>query len=235
MNPEELSEQAEHAHHTGQKAIGLTTAVTAVLLAVATLLGHRAHTEEIKLQTKAVDQWNFYQAKHLRAHIYGIEAQKAELEGQHELALEFMQGSWDEECGTPVEKGCTPPRLKKSKPLQQLSAELKKPETRAREEEAQSKQPASTTGNVAREVSAQEGAGGGEAAKKIQERANEVDRETALITQRADRFDTSELFLEISIVLCSISLLAENKMYWRLSFVTSAIGIAVAIYGHLLR
>lgn len=235
MNPEELSEQAEHAHHSGQKAIGLTTAVTAVLLAVATLMSHRAHTEEIKLQTKAVDQWNFYQAKHLRAHIYGVEAQKAESEGHHELALEFMQDSWDEECGPSPEKGCTAPRLKRVKALQQLTAELKKPEVPAQTEQSHSQAPESGKNGPEKTASAQESSSAGEAAKKIQEEAADVDRETAVVTRRADRFDTSELFLEISIVLCSISLLAENKIYWRLSFISSAIGIAVAIYGHVLR
>jgi len=36
-------------------------AIVAVLLAMATLLGHRAHTEEGLLQGKIVDEWNFYQ------------------------------------------------------------------------------------------------------------------------------------------------------------------------------
>jgi hypothetical protein len=74
----------------------------------------------------------------------------------------------------------------------------------------------------------------GEGAKAIQEHAKDIDRETGVVTRRADRFDGSELFLEISIVLCSISLLAGTRLYWRLSFITTAIGIAVAIYGALL-
>lgn len=75
----------------------------------------------------------------------------------------------------------------------------------------------------------------GDGAKKIQEQAKEMDQETKVITRRADRFDSSELFLEISIVLCSIALLAENRLYWRLSFISTAIGIAIVVYGHLLR
>ena len=53
MNPEELKESAEHAHLKGEKEIGLTMAVVAVLLAVTTLLSHRSHTEEVLLQGKA--------------------------------------------------------------------------------------------------------------------------------------------------------------------------------------
>jgi hypothetical protein len=44
---EELKEGAEHAHSSGERGIGLTMAIVAVLLALATLLGHRAHTEEV--------------------------------------------------------------------------------------------------------------------------------------------------------------------------------------------
>ncbi|MGH9568590.1 MAG: DUF4337 family protein, partial [Candidatus Angelobacter sp.] len=75
---------------------------------------------------------------------------------------------------------------------------------------------------------------GHEGAVKIQERARDMERETDLITRKADRYDASELFLEISIVLCSISLLAETRLYWRLSFLSTAIGICAAGWGALM-
>jgi hypothetical protein len=146
-----------------------------------------------------------------------------------------MQDSWDEECGRSPEKNCTAPRLKRVKTLQQLTAELKEPGASAQAEQSHSQPPETRKSGSEKATSAQEGASAGEAAKKIQEEASDVDRETAVVTRRADRFDASELFLEISIVLCSISLLAENKIYWRLSFITSAIGIAIAVYGYVLR
>jgi hypothetical protein len=74
-----------------------------------------------------------------------------------------------------------------------------------------------------------------EGAVKIQDRAREMEKETELITRRADHYDSAELFLEVSIVLCSIALLAENKVYWKLSFVSTVFGIAIATYGLLLR
>jgi hypothetical protein len=40
----------------------------AVLVAVAALLSHRAHTEEVLLQNKATDTWGYYQAKNIRRH-----------------------------------------------------------------------------------------------------------------------------------------------------------------------
>jgi hypothetical protein len=237
MNPEELSEQTEHAHHTGQKAIGLTTAITAVLLAVATLLGHRAHTEEIKLQTKVNDQWSFYQAKHQRAHDYGKDAEKEMAAGHREMAIEFMKVALDEECGNPPEKNCAPPRLRESPILQQLMAELKPASGGAHGEEqsnAAKSAVAKSTQSEEHGKQAKESSAAHEGARNIQERAREMERETDVITHRADHFDTSELFLEVSIVLCSISLLAETRMYWRISFATTVIGIAVAVYGLVL-
>jgi len=43
--------------------VSLTISILAVLVAGATLLGHRAHTEELLLQSRATDQWSYYQAK----------------------------------------------------------------------------------------------------------------------------------------------------------------------------
>ena len=48
--------------------VAVTLSILAVLVAVATLLGHRASTEEIILQTKATDQWALFQAKNIRLH-----------------------------------------------------------------------------------------------------------------------------------------------------------------------
>ena len=48
--------------------VAVTLSILAVLVAIATLLGHRTSTEEIILQTKATDQWALFQAKNIRLH-----------------------------------------------------------------------------------------------------------------------------------------------------------------------
>lgn len=48
--------------------VAVTLSILAVLVAIATLLGHRASTEEIILQTKSTDQWALFQAKNIRLH-----------------------------------------------------------------------------------------------------------------------------------------------------------------------
>lgn len=232
MNPEELNEQAEEAHHKGQKAIGLTTAITAVLLAVATLLGHRAHTEEIKLQTQVNDQWSFYQAKHQRAHDYGKDAEKEMAANHHEMALEFMRVSLDEECGSPAEEGCTAPRVNQSPILRELTGELQKsetsPEKGAKPAQSSQKEQAPKPAEAKKLTAANSSR---EGAVQVQEKARDMEKETALISRKADHYDSAELFLEISIVLCSISLLAETRLYWRLSFISTLLGIAVLFWG----
>lgn len=183
MDTHELQEHTEHAHHSGQKAVGLTTAIVAVLLAVITLLSHRSHTEEVVLKGDANDKWAYYQAKNVRVHMYEADAKLAALlpEGK-ELASEFLEDAKVERDGAPAKGG----------------------------------------------KAAKEGA------DKIQEEARERDAETNLEGHRANYYDGAELFLEISIVLCSIALLTENKMYWKLSFISTVVGVAVALWGLLL-
>jgi hypothetical protein len=64
---EELQEAAEHGREQSKLApVSFTMAILAVLVAIAGLLGHRAHTEEVLKQDKATDTWNYYQAKNIR-------------------------------------------------------------------------------------------------------------------------------------------------------------------------
>jgi hypothetical protein len=70
---QELQEQAEEgSSHASLAPVTVTMAIFAVLVAAVSLLGHRAHTEEILLQTKATDQWAYYQAKDIRRRNYEL-------------------------------------------------------------------------------------------------------------------------------------------------------------------
>src|ERR1700683_3191607 len=74
--PDELQELQENAEagseHESLAPVTVTMAILAVLVAAVSLLGHRAHTEELLHQTKATDQWAFYQAKDIRRHAYEL-------------------------------------------------------------------------------------------------------------------------------------------------------------------
>jgi len=69
----EIEEDAEHgSHDPSLMPVTFTMAVLAVVLAATSLLGHRAHTEELLLQSKATDAWAYYQAKNIRQHTYEL-------------------------------------------------------------------------------------------------------------------------------------------------------------------
>src|ERR1700721_1156924 len=74
--PDEIGELKEHAeegaHEPSLAPVTLTMAILAVVIATVTLLGHRAHTEEVLLQTRAADQWAYFQAKEIRRRSYEL-------------------------------------------------------------------------------------------------------------------------------------------------------------------
>lgn len=76
-NPEELGELKEK-HFT--RAIALTTAITAVVLAFCSLGGDNAGKDMMLAQQQASDSWAFYQAKVIREHMYRIERIRLETE-----------------------------------------------------------------------------------------------------------------------------------------------------------
>jgi hypothetical protein len=76
-NPEELEERRDKAF---SRRVALTTAVYAVILAIASLGGNNAMKEMLLAQQQSSDQWAFYQAKVIREHLY--RAQKLVLEAE---------------------------------------------------------------------------------------------------------------------------------------------------------
>lgn len=172
MEVDEIKESSEKAREAGEKTIGLTMAIIAVLLALATMLGHRTHTEEVLIQTKANDQWAYYQAKNIRSHLYQANSDMARLiKGDAAIADDFGKKAEDQKRG----------------------------------------------------------------AEAVRVKAEDLEREVEVTSRRAGRFDASEIFLEVAIVLCSITLLTGRRSYWRLSFVSSVVGIAGMVSGFLIR
>jgi hypothetical protein len=173
----ELQEHAEHAKHDPSLApVSLTMAVLAVMVAVVTLLGHRAHTEEVVLQAKSSDQWAYYQAKNIRRH-------------EDEIFVDL----------TSVEP--TTDAATQSKLRDKYSGEA----TRYKDEQ-----------------------------KEIEDKAREMEAEVATERNRADRFDLAEVFLEVGLVITSITLLSGRRIFWWLGIVLGVVGIVVASSGFLV-
>ncbi len=58
----------EHEDHPLVLPVSITISIMAVLVAGVSLLGHRAHTEGLRLETQAASRWTQYQAKSIRLH-----------------------------------------------------------------------------------------------------------------------------------------------------------------------
>src|SRR5579872_4642333 len=174
----ELQESAEHAHHNPSLApVSLTMAVLAVLVAVVSLLGHRAHTEEVVLQAKSSDQWSYYQAKNIREHEDDLFSGLAALINSNDAA------------------GVAKFREKYSQEAERYKQDK----------------------------------------EKIQEEARKLEAEVATERNRADRYDLAEVFLEVGLVITSITLLSGRRIFWHLGVVLGVIGLALAVTGALVR
>ena len=167
----ELHEHAEHAKHDPSLApVTLTMAVLAVLVAAASLLGHRTSTEEVVLQNKVTDQWAYYQAKNIRRHTDELFAD-----------LTSVIATKDAEAA------------------RKLQEKYRAEADRYRDEQ-----------------------------KELDAKAHELEQEADLSHRKTNRFDLGEVFLEIALVITSITLLSGRRLFWYMGLLFASAGIVVA-------
>jgi hypothetical protein len=68
----------------------------------------------------------------------------------------------------------------------------------------------------------------------ISKEAKDLEDDRDLAGRKADRFDGGEAFLEIGLVICSITMLTKRKLFWFGGMLVGAVGIALALTGFLL-
>src|SRR6266404_6121994 len=149
--------------------VSITISIMAVLVAAATLMGHRAHTEELLRQSQAADRWAQYQAKSVRLH---------ETQGFSDVV--------------------------------NIVASLDKEKGEALREKYQSDK------------------------EDISKEAKDLEVERDLAGRKADRFDGGEAFLEIGLVICSITMLTKRKLFWFGGMLIGALGVGLALTGFFL-
>ncbi len=71
--------------------------------------------------------------------------------------------------------------------------------------------------------------------KELEKKGHELEGEFALTHRKADRFDLGEVFLEIALVITSITLLSGKKSYWRIGMLIAVVGCFVAGSAWLLK
>ena len=64
--------------------------------------------------------------------------------------------------------------------------------------------------------------------KELDAKARETENETEHTRRKADRFDLGEVFLEIALVITSITLLSGRRIFWHLGLLLAAAGILLA-------
>ena len=70
-------------------------------------------------------------------------------------------------------------------------------------------------------------------ADRIRGDAERLEEETNVTANRAKYFDIAEVMLEISIVLCSVTLLTAIRTFWLSSFLTTLAGLVLIAFAAL--
>ncbi len=63
--------------------------------------------------------------------------------------------------------------------------------------------------------------------KDLDSKARETENETEHATRKADRFDLGEVFLEVALVITSITLLSGRRIFWHVGLVLATAGILI--------
>jgi hypothetical protein len=71
--------------------------------------------------------------------------------------------------------------------------------------------------------------------KELDTKARELEKEAELARRKADRFDLGEVFLEIALVITSITLLSGRRMFWHLGLLLATAGVVLAASAWIVR
>ncbi len=71
--------------------------------------------------------------------------------------------------------------------------------------------------------------------KELDAKARELEKDADLTRRKADRFDLGEVFLEIALVITSITLLSGRRVFWHLGLLMATAGIVVAASAWVVR
>jgi len=67
--------------------------------------------------------------------------------------------------------------------------------------------------------------------KDIQNQANTTEVKVATLERRSNWFDFSEVLLESSLVICSITILTMKRFYWFIGLALGGSGVVIAVLG----
>jgi hypothetical protein len=208
MEAEEMTKIVEeHAHEAHlspfDRQVAMTMAIMAALLAVMTMLSHRAIGESLALQveasslrteaniyhTRASDEWAYYQAKNIRSTEYQGFLAMLDALAKDPMAGESRSRELQENWGAEVRKyeGVELPKLK-------ASAE-----------------------SMVNQALHYEGEAGQELKRSVEAHV------------RGERLELAELGVELGLVLCSLAVLTKGRNFWYAGIAAGLLGVLFSL------
>jgi len=161
--------------------LSFTTVLIAVCATLATFKGGGYSTKALLSQSKASDQWAFYQAKSIKSYLYDMQKENLELQ----LSNTAITASKDD----------------LQKRIDGYAEKVKKYATEKED---------------------------------IKKQAEELEKVRDDCKSHSERFGLAVIFLQISILLSSISALTKKKILWMIGMAIGAIGIVYFINGFIV-
>lgn len=213
MEAEELSKIVEEREEEGKlspfdRHVAMTMVIIAAVLAVITLLSHRADTEAMSLQvqaaglrteaniyhTRASDQWAYYQAKNIRSTEYQGFLGMLDALAKDPTTGDHKRLELQEQWGAEVRKyeGTELPQLKAS--AEQMVNQ----------------------------------------ALRLEGKSAEAIRRSYEAHFRGERLDLAELAVELALVLCSIAVLTKGPGFWYAGMAVGALGAFITASAMIL-
>ena len=163
------------SHDRLSKMIGVVASIIGVLLAIVTIVSHRAHTDAVLLKAEANDKWSYYQSKRIKFH---------NLELGEDLMTVLQAKGPDAD-----------------KVIARYAKEKKRYEKEGEE---------------------------------TQNEAKKIDGESALVENRALRFDFGEGLLEVGLILTSLYFISKSTILPVAGVFCSLVGLAIAASGYFV-
>jgi hypothetical protein len=206
-------EHAEHVQHAAHdpllRKIAMSMAIIAAVLAAASMISHRGHTETLRLKTeanidhtranvshtKASDMWNYYQAKNLLSRQYQVLLKMVELlpvkpgyEEKQKSTQDYLIKQIQKYEGTPGKEG-------------DLANLKEKAEELVKEGE------------------------------HSEQEADADEEKSHAVHHGVNWTDYGHLGLELALVLCSIAVLTRQRGFWYTGIGAAVVGAVLVVVG----
>lgn len=255
-------EHAEHAAHASHdvfdRQVTISIAIVAAVLAAVTLLGHRAHTETLRLQgeslrmqgealrlqtdggvqfNQAANRWAQYQAYNIRMHTYLAMIDHGRVSAVSGKRLEDqinrLEKRFNKDEKAEGDEPSEPEQTAKAKEKSKTTgdADWQKVIEGWKQKSKEYLDEKGPVKKLAEEYTAKAEKDFKEADEFLEKRKDYLD-ESVAEHHRCDRFDVGEIGLQIGVVLCSLAILTKRRGFWHVGLLCAVTGALIASTGY---